>query len=138
MPKDILRDIVDSHDVKKILWVAIGDTPESWFYAFELKNGAVALRLGEGAPEALQEWVDQISKSSNLLKSLRVQLGNDGSFVAWTQSAWACYNVPEPLGMNLRRLSSHYRGLQGVTQGSFRTGKSYPVYSHSITYRSRR
>jgi hypothetical protein len=88
MPTEILRYIVrEDHRIKRILWAAIGDVPESWFYAFELKDGHVALLLGDGAPEALVKSFDyEVARPVSLVKTLRVQFGNDGSFMMWSQS----------------------------------------------------
>jgi hypothetical protein len=123
MPTEIVRHIMEDHNVKKILWAAIGDIPESWFYAFELKNGEVILRLGEGAPEAMLGWFDQTTKSASQLKTLRVQFGNGGSFVMWSQSRWACINVPDALLSSLRDRSNCCPIWYGVTNGKFDIGK---------------
>jgi hypothetical protein len=120
MPTEIIREISNSHEIKRVLWAAIGDVAESWFYALEYQNGAVILRLGQDAPEAVQDWIDQIPKSSERLKNTRVQLGYNGSFVVWSLSLWACHNVPPLVRMHLCSLSSHSRQHRGVTKGVFK------------------
>jgi methylenetetrahydrofolate dehydrogenase (NADP+)/methenyltetrahydrofolate cyclohydrolase/formyltetrahydrofolate synthetase len=117
-------------DIKRILWASFGEKPESWFFAYEFDNGAISLRLGEDAPDALHNYIDRISTSKLLLRSLRVQLGQDGSFVVWSRTAWACCNVPELLCIQLCFLSSTSRDYNGVTKGSLKNGSITNVQWH--------
>lgn len=58
--------------------------------------------------------------SKSLLGCLCVQLGKDGSFVVWSKTAWACFNVPKSLVDRLCQLSSGFRSYNGLTKGSFK------------------
>jgi methylenetetrahydrofolate dehydrogenase (NADP+)/methenyltetrahydrofolate cyclohydrolase/formyltetrahydrofolate synthetase len=113
-------EIFVNDNMKKVLWASFGDTPESWFFSFELKNGLVSVRLGDGAPYALHDYIDNISTSNHLLGSLRVQLGNNASYVLWSRTLWACHNIPEDLCAQLCGLSSNSRVSKGVTKGSLK------------------
>jgi methylenetetrahydrofolate dehydrogenase (NADP+)/methenyltetrahydrofolate cyclohydrolase/formyltetrahydrofolate synthetase len=119
------------HNVKKVLWVSFGDVTESWFVACQVKDGTIALRLGTDAPAALRKYINQISSSKVLLGSLRAQLGPNGSFVAWSNTAWACYNVPAPLRARLCQLSSSTREDNGITMGSVLKGPLLNVQWHA-------
>jgi methylenetetrahydrofolate dehydrogenase (NADP+)/methenyltetrahydrofolate cyclohydrolase/formyltetrahydrofolate synthetase len=116
--------------IRRVLWASFGDVLESWFVAYELKNGVIALRLGGDAPAALRTYIDHVSEHKHLLGSLRVQLGPNGSFVVWSNTSWACYNVPVPIRARLCELSSASRENNGVTMGSILKGPLMNVQWH--------
>lgn len=107
--------------------MAFGEDPESYFFSFELQDGATNVLLGPGAPKALGAYINQVHESKSL-SSLRLQFGPDGSFVVWSKAAWACYGVPESLRYLLRAISSHTKDDNNITEGSLKTGKSLPGF----------
>jgi methylenetetrahydrofolate dehydrogenase (NADP+)/methenyltetrahydrofolate cyclohydrolase/formyltetrahydrofolate synthetase len=119
LTEEVVGELANDN-IKKVLWASFGDTPDSWFFAFELKNGLVSIRLGDGVPRALHDYVDHLSTSNHILRYLRVQLGHNGSYVLWSKNIWACYNIPEDLRARLCDLSSNSRVTWGVFMGSFR------------------
>jgi methylenetetrahydrofolate dehydrogenase (NADP+)/methenyltetrahydrofolate cyclohydrolase/formyltetrahydrofolate synthetase len=75
-------------------------------------------------------YVKNLSTSNHLLGSLRVQLGNNGSYVLWSRTIWACHNIPEDLRAQLCDLSSNSRVSWGVTMGSLRGRRVVNVQWH--------
>jgi hypothetical protein len=118
-------------DIKKVLWASYGDAPESWIITYEFKNGVVATRLGDDVPLALRSYIDQVSVNDLLLGSLRVQLGANGSFIAWNERDWACSKVPTPLRAELRRLSVVSRDTNSFTAGFFSNATIKNVQWHA-------
>ncbi|KAH7082588.1 hypothetical protein BKA63DRAFT_134863 [Paraphoma chrysanthemicola] len=130
LPPKIVAELAGC-DILKVLWASFGDNADSWFIVYQFKNNAIRCRLGDGAPKALHDYIDRISNSSKrLLGTLRAQLGQGNSFVVWSQSIWACSNVPEPVLYRLRQLSSGTRGDQGLTMGSLKQGVLFNVLWH--------
>ena len=124
MPTKIVRYIMEEPNIKKIIWAAIGDIPDFWFYALKLNTGHVVLLLGDGVSQTIVSWFDRCVQSALDLKSIRGQFGNDGSFVIWSLSRWACINVPDALLSSLRARSGFCCPWDGIWGGSFTTGKS--------------
>jgi methylenetetrahydrofolate dehydrogenase (NADP+)/methenyltetrahydrofolate cyclohydrolase/formyltetrahydrofolate synthetase len=100
LPIQVLRE-VSAGRVKRILWASYGDKTGSWFFTCELRNGASAFEVGPDTPRALRAWIQQLDGSHLLLSALRVQLGDNDSFVVWSRTAWACANVPRQLQAKL-------------------------------------
>jgi hypothetical protein len=87
--------------IKKIIWASFGSELESWFFAYKLQDNTSTFEIGAGIPLSLRTWIQQLVGSDLLLTSLRVQLGDNESFVAWSRTAWACANVPHGLQAKL-------------------------------------
>jgi methylenetetrahydrofolate dehydrogenase (NADP+)/methenyltetrahydrofolate cyclohydrolase/formyltetrahydrofolate synthetase len=102
--------------------VSFGSSVDSWFFAYEFKNGATTFRLGDGVPAALLEYINRFGKPTDLEGTLRVQLGHNNSFVVWSKASWACHNVPDDLRDLLCKWSSGTRGGVGITMGSLKQG----------------
>ena len=92
-----IASAIAAGSIKKITWASYGFKPESWFFAFELANGKPTFECGRDIPLALASFIKRLKVSDRLLATLRVQLGDSDSFVAWSSSAWACANVPHQL-----------------------------------------
>lgn len=97
LPSKTLAELA-GHDIKRVIWASFGDVEDSWFFAYEYKNGKVAIRLGPQVPRLLFDWIDRINGTSKeLLGHVRVHLGDNGSFFAYCKTSWACSNVPEQM-----------------------------------------
>ncbi|KAL7774985.1 hypothetical protein CFE70_005900 [Pyrenophora teres f. teres 0-1] len=129
LPPAITNAIALGH-INKITWASYGCNTESWFFAFELADGKPSFEYGHGIPRDLISFIRNLQGSEILLAALRVQLGANDSFVAWSMSAWACANVPPQLQAKLREGSS--ASLDGViTKGSLRNGTLDNVQWHA-------
>ncbi|CAA9962479.1 SH3 3 domain containing protein [Pyrenophora teres f. maculata] len=129
LPPAITNAIALGH-INKITWASYGCNTESWFFAFELADGKPSFEYGHGIPRDLISFIRNLQGSEILLAALRVQLGANDSFVAWSMSAWACANVPPQLQAKLREGSS--ASLDGViTKGSLRNGTLDNVQWHT-------
>ncbi|KAI2482713.1 hypothetical protein Ptr902_05030 [Pyrenophora tritici-repentis] len=125
-----ISSAIASGYIKKITWASYGCKAESWFFAFELADGNPSFEHGDDIPPALVSFIRSLRGSQVLLAALRVQLGANDSFVAWSKSAWACANVPPQLRAKLREGSS--ASLEGViTKGSLRNGTLDNVQWHA-------
>jgi methylenetetrahydrofolate dehydrogenase (NADP+)/methenyltetrahydrofolate cyclohydrolase/formyltetrahydrofolate synthetase len=117
---------------EKVLWASYGDAPNSWFFSYRVQGGQTVVRLGDGLPSALRDYINRIKESSkDLFSMVRVQLGAHGSFVVWAGTAWACYNVPAPLLERLLAKSSGTRASNGMTLGSIKSSFITNVQWHS-------
>lgn len=87
-----------------------------------MKDGANTFRFGTGTPSALHQYTTQLGASKLLLDSLRIQLGDNDSFLAWSRSGWAASGIPLPLLDRLGSLSSAVRDWDKVFKGSFKAG----------------
>ncbi|KAF1833646.1 hypothetical protein BDW02DRAFT_598908 [Decorospora gaudefroyi] len=130
LPALLLRD-VSTGNIKKIIWVSYGNTPGSWFFACQLRDGACDFQIGPDIPPALRSFIQLLTGSDVLTAALRVQLGDNGSFVAWSKTVWECANVPHLLRAKLCEGSSGSREADGVTQGSLRSGSLDNVQWHA-------
>lgn len=81
-----------------------------------MKDGSPGFRLGKAVPTALQPFIKYASSTTlELALSLRVQLGADGSYVAWAGPNWTSFKVPSGLSSALYQLSSvHIEGKGGT------------------------
>ncbi|KAI8930912.1 hypothetical protein NX059_011927 [Plenodomus lindquistii] len=125
LPVELLCEIVAGL-VKKIIWVSFGSTENSWFCAVETRDGNHAMRIGTATPLALQRYIEDLSVSKLLHDSLRVQLGDNDSYLAWSRSTWAASGIPKTLLDKLRSMSSSSRDCNDVSKGSLREG-SWPL-----------
>ena len=90
------------------------------------------MRLGDGLPPALRNYINRLKESpQDLLSTVRVQLGAHGSFVVWAGTAWACFNVPIALQERLIAMSSGTRIFNGTILGSIKTSFITNVQWHS-------
>lgn len=90
------------------------------------------MRLGDGLPPALRNYINRLKESSqDLLSIVRVQLGAHGSFVVWAGTAWACFNVPVALQERLIAMSSGTRTFNGMILGSIKSSFITNVQWHS-------
>ncbi|KAF2787377.1 hypothetical protein K505DRAFT_288078 [Melanomma pulvis-pyrius CBS 109.77] len=108
--------------VKKIVWVSYGSDWNSWFFRYETHDGRSINRYGNATPLTLRQFIDYTISctSPHLVASLRVQLGSDGSFLAWTRGLWICHRIPEPLkAILLQESSQHAKGDDGLLKGVF-------------------
>lgn len=121
LPKPMLLEL-STGLIHKIVWASFGSNTDSWFFAFQTKDGANSFRFGTGTPSALHQYITQLSVSKLVLESVRVQLGDNDSFLAWSRSSWAASGIPLPLLNKLRSLSSAMREWGIVSKGSLKPG----------------
>ena len=99
-----------------------------------MADGASTFRVGAGIPSALRQFIDRISPVPDLCWALRVQLGNNDSFVAWAKTLWACYGVPKALEVELCQLSGSYMRPAAVTKGSLKGTLSQITWHEDGSY----
>lgn len=88
MPSRILDDLL-SGDIKKVLHASFGGEVDSFFFTYQLTDGSIAHRVGKGVSSVLRAFIDDIASTSEKDSSvLRVQLGNQGSYIAWAGAQW--------------------------------------------------
>ena len=116
----ILGD-VSNGIIRKITWASYGSLPSSWFFACELANNTSTFHVGSDIPPALHQFIVKIRPFPHLHSALRVQLGNNGSFIVWSKTSWACYGVPKALEIELCQMSWTHMRSATVTKGSFRS-----------------
>ncbi|KAF2623885.1 hypothetical protein BU25DRAFT_349118 [Macroventuria anomochaeta] len=119
LPMTVLGHI-SAMPVRKVTWASYGSRPDSWFFAYEMDDGTSTFRAGTGIPAALRQFIDRISQVPDLCSTLRVQLGNNDSFVAWAKTSWASYGIPRALEAELCQLSSAHMRSTTVTRGSLK------------------
>lgn len=119
LPKAMLLDL-STGLIHKIIWASFGSHRDAWFFAFQMKDGAHAFRFGSGTSPALHQYIAQLSVSKLLVESLRIQLGDNDSFLAWSCSSWAASGIPLPLLNKLCSLSNATREVGNIWKGSFK------------------
>jgi methylenetetrahydrofolate dehydrogenase (NADP+)/methenyltetrahydrofolate cyclohydrolase/formyltetrahydrofolate synthetase len=107
--------------IKRVRWVSFGSNPDSWFFAYELKNGQASWRCGPHIPAALERILEHRRITPSTTPGLRVQLGNASSFVFWFWPMWVCYDVPSSLRKELEIKSASYQ-RQGVIETGYFSG----------------
>lgn len=127
MPVDMLAEVAAGL-VKKFVWVSFGSREDSWFFAFETRDGEYNIRIGSATPSAVQQYIAQLSMSKLLRDSLRVQLGDNDSFLAWSRSSWAASGVPRALIDKLRTMSVSTRDWGGVLKGNLKR-ECWPLHN---------
>lgn len=125
LPMVMLTEVA-AGTVKKIIWASFGSRDDSWFFAFETRDGDYGMRIGAATPSSLQQYIARMGTSKPLLDSLRVQLGDNDSFLAWSLSSWAASGIPQPLLDRLRSMSSVTRDYGGISKGALKKG-SWPL-----------
>lgn len=120
--------------VKKVTCAAYGSHHNSWFFAYELQDGSSTFQVGAGIPPPLQQYTDRITPVNDLHSALRVQLGDQDSFVAWAKTSWACHGVPAAVEAKLCQLSSAHRRSSSSTRGSLNGTLSQIVWHTDGTY----
>jgi hypothetical protein len=120
--------------VKKVTWASYGSRPDSWFFVFENKDGSAAFRIGADIPLALKQFIERIAPVDDLRTALRVQLGANDSFVAWTKTSWACCGVPAEVEAELCQLSSAHMRSSSSTRGSLKDALNQVVWHADGTY----
>jgi hypothetical protein len=78
---------------------------------------------GNATPAALRQFIEEsyTSTSPHLFASMRVQLGRDDSFFAWTKCLWICHNIPTALKELLIDESTEYsQSHEGLVKGLFK------------------
>lgn len=129
----VLGDISNG-DIRKITWASYGSHPDSWFFAYELRSGLSTFCVGSAIPAALRQFIDKISHIAYLCSTLRVQLGDNDSFVAWTKTSWACCGIPKALEAELCQLSWTHMRSATLTRGSFKDMVSQIVWHGDGSY----
>ncbi|KAJ4299418.1 hypothetical protein N0V90_004663 [Kalmusia sp. IMI 367209] len=130
LPSKVIKDLLYSR-INKVLWASFGSDANSFFFTYEMKDGSVAHRAGKAIPITLRSFVEHASTTSiELASSLRVQLGVDGSYVAWAGSIWTCCKVPSALRNALHRLSSTHNVDGSGSQGELKSGTLENVAWH--------
>jgi hypothetical protein len=72
-----------------------------------MRDGSIAHRAGTDLPHRLESFVARASSlSQKWASSLRVQLGANESYVAWTGSVWVAHGIPTGLLTALHNASS--------------------------------
>jgi methylenetetrahydrofolate dehydrogenase (NADP+)/methenyltetrahydrofolate cyclohydrolase/formyltetrahydrofolate synthetase len=117
LPAEVLA-FLTFNSVKRVTWASYGSAPKSWFFVYELTDGTSAFELGKDIPAALRQFIDVLTP--DLSSSLRVQLGNDNSFVAWAKTCWACDGIPLVLENELADLRGSYRRTHIDMKGSLK------------------
>jgi hypothetical protein len=116
---EVLGDI-SKDSTQKTTCASYGSHLDSWFFAYELADGTCAFRVGSAIPAALRQFLEKIGSSAHLRSDVRVQLGDNDSFVSWAKTSWACRGVPEALETALCQLSSAHVKSTTITRGSFK------------------
>lgn len=81
-------------EVKKVLYASFGSDADSFFFSYELENGSVGHRMGSAVSTSLESFVRHVSAiSEEHTSALRVQLGADGSYIAWTGAVWISHGM---------------------------------------------
>ncbi|KAH6621807.1 hypothetical protein C7974DRAFT_425580 [Boeremia exigua] len=127
-------DYLTTKPVRKVRWASYGSDSESWFFVFEMIDGTFTFHVGARIPAALRQFINQIRLVPNLCLGLRVQLGGDDSFVAWSRTSWVCYGVPAALEARLVHMSGNYMRCSGGTNGSFRGTLSQVTWHKDGSY----
>lgn len=84
VPPRVCQDLL-SGKIKRVLWASFGSEPNSFHFSYEMKDGNRAYRSGDGIPSCLKLFIQHVSRFSVQMASiLRVQLGDNGSYVAWS------------------------------------------------------
>jgi hypothetical protein len=133
LPMTVLKHILIK-PVRKVVWASYGSHSDSWFFAYELQDGSSTFQVGAGLPPSWQKFLDRITPVDDLRSSLRVQLGANDSFVAWTKTSWACDGVPAAVEVELYRLSSAHLRSDSSTRGSMKGALSQIVWHADGTY----
>lgn len=129
----VLRYIL-TKPVKKVNWATYGSHPDSWFFAYELQDGSSTSQVGAGIPLALQQFIKRIAPVDGLRLALRVQLGSNDSFVAWTKTSWTCNGVPAVVEAALCKLSSAHMRSSSSIRGCLKGELSQVVWHADDTY----
>lgn len=116
----VLGDISNG-TTKTITWASYGSWPDSWFFAYQLEDGTRTFSVGADIPLALQLFLEKIKPVVHLCSALRVQLGNNDSFIAWSGTSWACHGVPKALEAELSQMSWTHMRCATVTKGSLKS-----------------
>lgn len=85
-----------------------------------MRDGTHTFKVGAGIPATLRQYIAKLKKQQIPLDTLRVQLGDNDSFVVWVQDLWASANIPVGLLNQLRLLSSSLRSSKDYTKGSLK------------------
>lgn len=93
-------------EIKKVLRASFGSEVHSYFFTYEMGDGTIAHRAGADIPVILKSFVEGIPTTSKCRTSLRVALGANQSFVAWSGSLWTSSGIPDELFVTLHSLSS--------------------------------
>ncbi|KAJ4350046.1 uncharacterized protein N0V89_008667 [Didymosphaeria variabile] len=120
LPRKVVKDLLGGQ-IKKVLYASFGSDVNSFFFTYQMKDGGVAHRAGRNLPKALRSFVDRVSASSKeSASSLRVQLGANRSYVAWSGLLWVSKRIPKGLRTALFNISStdfvEANGAPGVLQ----------------------
>lgn len=78
---------------------------------------------GNAAPAALRQFIEEsyTSTSPHLFASMRVQLGRDESFLAWTNRLWISHNIPTTLReILIEESAQHGQSHEGLFKGLFK------------------
>ncbi|CAI6342192.1 unnamed protein product [Periconia digitata] len=106
VPACVLEDLLSGR-VRKVLWASFGHVDKSYFFLYEKKDGSCEFRGGKKLPFNLDQFFRHVSTTFHKLAAqLRVQLGDNGSYVAWSGSFWICDGLPKEMFRTLKTLSS--------------------------------
>lgn len=120
--------------VKRISWASYGSHINSWFFAYEMLDGTSTFQSGKEIPTALRQFMDRIRPVSDLYSSLRVQLGDDDSFVAWTKTSWICQGLPVTLEGELLHLSGAHMRIHNILKGSLNAALTQVTWHRDGSY----
>lgn len=101
LPKEI-QAYFDAKRISDVICATFGDDDENLFFLYREKkeDGTTALSafIGDVLPAEFREWLlDEDNKIKQEMESLRVVLGPDNSFVAWTSKSIRWSNIPKGL-----------------------------------------
>ncbi|KAJ4337780.1 hypothetical protein N0V95_008238 [Ascochyta clinopodiicola] len=117
LPLEVLADL-STERIKRVTWASYGSHPDSWFFAYEMVDGTCTFRVGTAIPPALDQFIEKIKPTPHLCTTLRVQLGDRDSFIAWSKTSWACHGIPTSLEAELCTMSWTHIKSGTVTRGS--------------------
>ncbi|KZM27371.1 uncharacterized protein EKO05_0010475 [Ascochyta rabiei] len=116
LPVEVLADLTTKR-IKRVAWASYGSHTNSWFFAYEMVDGTCTFRVGAAVPPALDPFIEEIKPTPPLLTTLRVQLGDNNSFIAWSKTSWACHGIPAALEAELCQMSWTHMRSDTITRG---------------------
>lgn len=127
-----VRDDLLRGTIRKVLRASFGSEPDSFHFSYELKNGRYDYRSGN-LPDNIGRMFEQFSLLyPQVIAKLRVQLGEDGSYLVWNEDFWFSRGLPSALLLALLTLSSPQPGGSELqVSGRFGTRRVKNVSWHT-------
>ncbi|KAF2648924.1 hypothetical protein K491DRAFT_573696, partial [Lophiostoma macrostomum CBS 122681] len=119
-----LVDALIGRAARRVLFVSFGYHSDLWFVSFEGRDGK-SDHSGT-LPNAVFALI--ASNNSRDQKFLRLQYGPGNSCVAWTESKWACHDLPTTLHSFLKQISCPQQAF--TSNGEFRGGHPTQITWH--------